>query len=96
MSKLAFRAQTVDIAYLPLRQGFFGKKRFNDLSKEFPFGQQPGKRGPEMSLPRPLYTQFFHSRFQRSWLQAQKQGSALFATDTPSGTFQHFDDVSPF
>jgi hypothetical protein len=31
MSKLAFRAQTVDIAYLPLRQGFLG----------FPFGQQP-------------------------------------------------------
>jgi hypothetical protein len=50
----------------------------------------------ETPLPRPLYTQFFHSRFQRSWLQAQKQGSALFATDTPSGTFQHFDDVSPF
>jgi hypothetical protein len=24
------RAQTVDIAYFPLRQGFFGKKRFND------------------------------------------------------------------
>jgi hypothetical protein len=43
MSKLAFRAQTVDIAYLPLRQGFFGKKRFNDRSKGFPFGQQPVK-----------------------------------------------------
>jgi len=44
MSKLAFRAQTVAIAYLPLRQGFFGKKRFNDRSKGFPFGQQPQKR----------------------------------------------------
>jgi len=43
MSKLALRAQTVDIGYLPLRQGFFGKKRFNDRSKVFPFGQQPGK-----------------------------------------------------
>ncbi len=41
MSKLAFRAQTVDIAYLPLRQGFFGKKRFNECSKGLRFGQQP-------------------------------------------------------
>jgi len=41
MSKLAFRAQTVDIAYLPLRQGFFGKKLFNDRSKGLRFGQQP-------------------------------------------------------
>jgi hypothetical protein len=41
MSKLALRAQTVDIAYLPLRQEFFGKKRFNDRSKGFGFGQQP-------------------------------------------------------
>ena len=41
MSKLTLRAQTVDIAYLPLRQGFFGKKTFNDRSNEFPFGQQP-------------------------------------------------------
>jgi hypothetical protein len=40
MSKLALRAQTVDIAYLSLRQGFFGKKRFNDRSKGFPCGQQ--------------------------------------------------------
>jgi len=43
MSKLAFRAQAVDIAYLPLRQGFFGKKRFNERSKGFPFGQHPVK-----------------------------------------------------
>jgi len=41
MSKLAFRAQTVDITYLPLRQDLFAKKGFNDRSKEFPFGQQP-------------------------------------------------------
>jgi hypothetical protein len=41
MSKLAFWAQTVDNAYLPLRQGFFGKKRFNDRSKGLRFGQQP-------------------------------------------------------
>jgi len=41
MSKLAFRAQTVDIADLPLRQDLSAKKRFNDRSKEFLFGQQP-------------------------------------------------------
>ena len=44
MSKLTLRAQTVDITYLPLRQGFFGKKRFNDRSKGFLFGQQPVER----------------------------------------------------
>ena len=41
MSKLVFRAQTVDIADLPLRQDLSAKKRFNDRSKEFLFGQQP-------------------------------------------------------
>jgi hypothetical protein len=45
MSKLAFRAQTVDTASLPLRQEFVGKKRFNDRSKGFRFGQQPIKSG---------------------------------------------------
>ncbi|UCG64955.1 MAG: hypothetical protein JSW12_20515 [Deltaproteobacteria bacterium] len=35
--------EKVIILYLPLRQGFFGKKRFNDRSKGFPFGQQPVK-----------------------------------------------------
>jgi hypothetical protein len=43
MSKLAFRAETVDIAYLPLHQGFVGKKSFNDRSNGFLFGQQPVK-----------------------------------------------------
>jgi hypothetical protein len=41
MSKLALRAQTVDIADLSLRQDLLAKKRFNDRSKEFWFGQQP-------------------------------------------------------
>ena len=36
-----FRAQTVDIAYLPLLHEFIGKKHFDNCSKEFPFGQQP-------------------------------------------------------
>jgi len=44
MSKLALRAQTVDIANLPLRQDLLAKKRFNDLSKEFLFGQWPGRK----------------------------------------------------
>jgi len=43
MSKLALRAQKADIAYLPLRLGFFGKKRFNDRSKGFVFGQLPAQ-----------------------------------------------------
>jgi len=36
-----FRAQPVDVAYLPLHQAFFGKKRFNDRSKGFPLGHSP-------------------------------------------------------
>ena len=36
-------AQTVDIADLPLRQDLLAKKRFNDRSKEFLFGQRPVK-----------------------------------------------------
>ncbi len=39
--KLALRAQTVQIANLPLRQDLLAKKRLNDRSKEFLFGQQP-------------------------------------------------------
>jgi hypothetical protein len=35
--------QTVQIADLPLRQDLLAKKRFNDRSKEFLFGQQPVK-----------------------------------------------------
>jgi hypothetical protein len=41
LSKLAFRAQTVESIDLPLRQDLFAKKRFNDRSKGFIFGQQP-------------------------------------------------------
>jgi hypothetical protein len=40
-AKLALRAQTVQIANLPLRQDLLAKKRLNDRSKEFLFGQQP-------------------------------------------------------
>ena len=41
LSKLAFRAQTVESIDLPLRQDLFAKKRFNDYSKGFE--QQPVK-----------------------------------------------------
>jgi len=44
VSKLALRAQTVDIANLPLRQDLLAKKRFNDRSKEFLFGQRPVRK----------------------------------------------------
>jgi flagellar basal body rod protein FlgC len=50
MSKLAFRAQTVDVAYLPLSQEFVGKKCFNDRSKGFRFGQKPVSILPNMLL----------------------------------------------
>jgi len=44
MSKLALRAQTVDIANLPLRQDLSAKKRFNDRLREFSFGQRPVRK----------------------------------------------------
>jgi hypothetical protein len=38
MSKLAFRAQTVDIAYLPLRQGLFAKNVLMTPQRNFRLG----------------------------------------------------------
>jgi len=38
MSKLAFRAQTVDIAYLPLRQDLFAKNVLMTAQRDFRFG----------------------------------------------------------
>jgi len=43
LSKLALRAQTVENTDLLLHQDLSAKKRFNDRSKEFTFGQQPVK-----------------------------------------------------
>jgi hypothetical protein len=37
MSKLAFRAQTVDIAYLPLRQDLFSKNVLMTAQRDFGF-----------------------------------------------------------
>jgi hypothetical protein len=37
MSKLAFRAQTVDIAYLPLRQGFLAKNVLMTAQRDYGF-----------------------------------------------------------
>jgi hypothetical protein len=41
MSKLAFRAQTVDIAYLPLRQDLFAKNVLMTAQRDFCFGNSP-------------------------------------------------------
>jgi len=38
MSKLAFRAQTVDIAYLPLRQDLFAKNVLMTAQRDFRLG----------------------------------------------------------
>jgi len=38
MSKLAFRAQTVDIAYLPLRQDLFAKNVLMTTQRDFRMG----------------------------------------------------------
>ena len=38
MSKLAFRAQTVDIAYLPLRQDLFAKNVLMTVQRDFHLG----------------------------------------------------------
>jgi len=43
MSKLAFRAQTVDIAYLPLRQDFLAKNVLMTAQRDFCFGNSPSR-----------------------------------------------------
>jgi len=47
MSKLAFRAQTVDIAYLPLRQDFLAKNVLMTAQRDFRLGNSPLKRSAE-------------------------------------------------
>ena len=55
MSKLAFRAQTVDIAYLPLRQDLFAKNVLMTVQRDFCLGNslRTGEEGssPEMLFP---------------------------------------------
>jgi len=41
MSKLAFRAQTVDIAYLPLRQDFLAKNVLMTVQRDFRLDNSP-------------------------------------------------------
>jgi hypothetical protein len=41
MSKLAFRAQTVDIAYLPLRQDLLAKNVLMTAQRDFRVGNSP-------------------------------------------------------
>jgi hypothetical protein len=43
MSKLALRAQTVDIAYLPLRQDFLAKNVLMTAQRDFGLGNSPSK-----------------------------------------------------
>jgi len=43
MSKLAFMAQTVDIAYLPFRQDFLAKNVLVTVQKDFHLGNSPLK-----------------------------------------------------
>jgi hypothetical protein len=46
MSKLAFRAQTVDIAYLPLRQDLFAKNVLMTAQRDFRLGNSPPTVNP--------------------------------------------------
>jgi len=41
MSKLAFTAKTVDIAYLPLRQDLFAKNVLMTAQRDFRLGNSP-------------------------------------------------------
>jgi len=46
MSKLALRAQTVDIAYLPLRQDFSAKNVLMTAQRGFRLGNSLSRAGP--------------------------------------------------
>jgi len=47
MSKLAFRAQTVDIAYLPLRQDLFAKNVLMTAQRDFRLGNSLYNKNPK-------------------------------------------------
>jgi hypothetical protein len=51
MSKLAFKAQTVDIAYLPLRQDFLAKNVLMTVQRDFRLDNSPSisKYTPEIN-----------------------------------------------
>jgi hypothetical protein len=46
MSRLAFRAQTVDIAYFPLRQDLFAKNVLMTAQRDFCLGNSPSTVNP--------------------------------------------------
>jgi hypothetical protein len=50
MSKLAFWAQTVDIAYLPLRQDFLAKNVLMTAQRDFRLGNSPSAFDPDAAL----------------------------------------------
>jgi len=50
MSKLAFRAQTVDIAYLPLRQDLLAKNVLMTAQRDFSLGNSLYNKNPKKSV----------------------------------------------
>ena len=52
MSKLAFRAQTVDIAYLPLRQDLLAKSVLMTAQRDYGLGNslQKGDKRPKQEI----------------------------------------------
>jgi hypothetical protein len=55
MSKLAFRAQTVDIAYLPLRQDLLSKNALMTAQRDFCLGNMPLPLGTSLIRNQPCY-----------------------------------------
>jgi hypothetical protein len=51
MSKLALGAQTVDIAYLPLRQDLFAKNVLMTAQRDFRLGNSPKKLDRGLLIP---------------------------------------------
>jgi len=58
MSKLAFRAQTVDIAYLPLRQDFLAKNVLMTAQRDFRLGNSLLTPNPNRALSTRLTSSF--------------------------------------
>jgi len=56
MSKLTLRAQTVDIAYLPLRQDLFAKNVLMTAQRDFRLGNslRKGEQGSSLEMLFPL------------------------------------------
>ncbi len=75
MSKLAFRAQTVDIAYLPLRQDLFAENVLMTVQRDFPLGNSPF--GIDWLEPR------YQDSFRRGSCQDKTLGVFITKKKTP-------------